>query len=154
MIQLSRDRIAYYEPALKIWHHQGNFNQGICVVLEQASNTERRLALESSLIRSYQPSLNAPWVGQLLSRSCKTFSGIGKATYRPPRTTSLTLLPAAHDLRTEVRLLIREIIRMERCNFPPLFNYRSFMKNWSRNASVKCTCINFHSRCKTAAIIS
>ena len=64
LIQLSRDRIAYYEPALKIWHHQGNFYQGICIVLQQASDTERRLALESSLIRSYQPSLNAPWVGR------------------------------------------------------------------------------------------
>ena len=68
LIQLSRDRIAYYEPALKIWHRQGNFCQGICIVLQQASDTERRLALESSLIRSYQPSLNAPWVRQLLSR--------------------------------------------------------------------------------------
>ena len=68
LIQSSRDRIAYYEPALKIWHHQGNFYQGICIVLQQASDMERRLALESSLIRSYQPILNAPWVGQLLSR--------------------------------------------------------------------------------------
>ena len=35
LIQLSRDRSAYYEPALKIWHYQGNFYQGICVVLLQ-----------------------------------------------------------------------------------------------------------------------
>ena len=68
LIQLSRDRIAYYEPALKIWHHQGNFYQGICIVLQQAPETERRMTLESSLIRNYQPFLNAPWVGQLLSR--------------------------------------------------------------------------------------
>ena len=33
--------------------------------------------------------------------------------------TSLILLPAARDLRTEVRLLIRDIVRTERCNFPP-----------------------------------
>ena len=68
LIQLSRDRIAYYEPTLKIWRHQGNFYQGVCIVVQQASDTERRLALESSLIRNYQPILNAPWVGQLLSR--------------------------------------------------------------------------------------
>ena len=91
----------------------------------------------------------------------------------PPRNTSLILLPTAHDIRTEVRLLIRSIIRVERCNFPPLhlpsdklilkkgqpltqlvFNYRSFMKNWSRNASVKCTCIGFHAKCRDTAIIS
>ena len=68
LIQLSRDRIAYYEPTLKIWHHQGNFHQGICIVLQQSSSIEHRLAFESSLIRIYQPSLNAPWVGQLLSK--------------------------------------------------------------------------------------
>ena len=50
LIQLSRDQIAYYEPALKIWHHQGNFYQGICVVLHQEPQLESRLALESSLI--------------------------------------------------------------------------------------------------------
>ena len=87
-----------------------------------------------------------------------------------PRNTSLILFPTAHDLRTEVRLLIRSIIQVERCNFPPLhlpsdklkgqpltqlvFNYRSFMKNWSRNASVKCTCIGFHAKCRDTAIIS
>ena len=38
----------------------------------------------------------------------------------PSRNTSLILLPAARDLRAEVRLLIRDIIRVERCNFPPL----------------------------------
>ena len=62
---------------------------------------------------------------------------------------------------------------MERCNFPPLhlpsdklilkkgqpltqlvFNYRSFMKNWSRNASVQCTCTGFHAKRKDIAIIS
>ena len=43
LIQWSRDRIAYYEPALKIWHHQGNFYQGVCIVLQQALDTERRL---------------------------------------------------------------------------------------------------------------
>ena len=57
LIQLSRDRVAYYEPAL---HHQGNFYQGICIVLQQSPSTEHRLAFESSLIRIYQ--LNAPWV--------------------------------------------------------------------------------------------
>ena len=270
LIQLSRDRIAYYEPALKIWHHQGNFYQGVCIVLQQTSDTERRLALESSLIRNYQPILNAPWVGQLLSRLrlhepkfvlpaptagirfvrrahrharyrhggfalssenltssseiCASLYRLGSNTkkkfeeakllrsrdtpltalylrarflkfvdepwqtrarkylqnvlrYRkgdlPPRNTSLILLPTAHDLRTEVRLLIRSIIRVERCNFPPLhlpsdklilkkgqpltqlvFNYRSFMKNWSRNASVKCTCIGFHAKCRDTAIMS
>ena len=45
LILLSRDRIAYYEPALKIWHHQGNFYQGVCIVLHPALDTERRLAL-------------------------------------------------------------------------------------------------------------
>ena len=58
LIQLSHDRIAYYEPALKIWQHQGNFYQGICVVPQQAPETERRMALESSLIRNYQPILS------------------------------------------------------------------------------------------------
>ena len=38
----------------------------------------------------------------------------------PPRNTSLILLPVAHDLRTEVRALIRAFIRVEKCNFPPL----------------------------------
>ena len=92
----------------------------------------------------------------------------------PPRNTSLILLPAAHDLRTEVQTLIRDIIRAdEKCNFPPLhlpsdklvlrkgqpltqqvFNHRSFMRNWSKNVSVKCTCTKFHSGCKGTAIIS
>ena len=35
-----------------------------------------------------------------------------------------------------------------------VFNYRSFMKNWSRTASVKCTCIQFHAKGEDAAIIS
>ena len=62
---------------------------------------------------------------------------------------------------------------MERCSFPPLhlpsdklilkkgqpltrlvFNHRSFMKNWSRPASVKCTYIEFHAKCRDTAIIS
>ena len=53
LIQLSRDRIAYYEPAFKIWRHQGNFYQGICIVLQQASSVEHRLAFESPLIRIF-----------------------------------------------------------------------------------------------------
>ena len=270
LIQLSRDRIAYYEPALKIWHHQGRVYQGICIVLQQAPDTERRMALESSLIRNYQPILNAPWVGQLLSRlrlpeakfvlpapttgirfvrkayrraryrhggsaphndkltnSADIFESLyrlGSNTKRkfeeakllrsrkssltalylrarllksldepwqtrarkclqnvlryrrgdlPPRNTAFILLPTAHDLRTEVRSFIQNIVRVERCNFPPLhfpsdkpilrkgqpltrlvFNYRSFMKNWSRSASIKCTCSDFHAKCRDTAIIS
>ena len=61
----------------------------------------------------------------------------------------------------------------KRCNFPPLhlpsdklilrkgqpltqqvFNYRSFMKNWSRTASVKCACNQSHSGYKNTAVIS
>ena len=68
LIQLSRDRIAYYKPALKIWHSQGNFYQGICVVLRQEPQSEPRLALESSLIQVYQSNLNAPRVGTILSK--------------------------------------------------------------------------------------
>ena len=270
LIQLSRDRIAYYEPALKIWHHQGKFYQGICIVLQQAPDTERRMALESPLIRNYQPILNAAWVGQLLGRlrlheakfalpaattgirfvrrahrharyryggsvphsdKLTGSSDIFESLYRlgsntrnkfedakllrsrntpltalylrarllkfldepwqtrarrclqnvlryrkgdlPPRNTAFILLPTAHDLRTEVRSFIQNIVRAERCNFPPLhlpsdklilrkgqpltrlvFNYRSFMKNWSRTTSVKCTCIDFHAKCKDTAIIS
>ena len=270
LIQLSRDRIAYYEPALKIWHHQGNFYQGICIVLIQTPETERRMALESSLIRNYQPILNAPWVGQLLSRlrlheakfvlpnpstgirfsrkaqrhgryryigsaphsdnltsSADVFESLyrlGSNTKRkfeeakllrsrntsltalylrarllkfvdepwqtrarmclqsvlryrkgdlPPRNSAFILLPAAHDLRTEVRSFIRNIIREERCNIPPLhlpsdklilrkgqpltrlvFNYRSLMRNWSRNASIKCTCANFQVKRRDTAVIS
>ena len=270
LIQLSRDRIAYYEPALKIWHHQGNFYQGICIVLQQAPETERRMTLESSLIRNYQPILNAPWVGQLLSRlrlheakfvlptpstgirfirkaqrhgryrycgsaphsdKLTSSADIFESLYRlgpntkrkfeeakllrsrntsltalylrarllkfldepwqararkclqsvlryrrgdlPPRNTAFILLPAARDLRTEVRSFIQNIVRVERCNFPPLqlpsdklilkkgqpltrlvFNYRSFMKNWSRTASVKCTCTAFQAKCRDTAIVS
>ena len=54
LIQLSRDRIAYYEPALKIWHSQGNFYQGICVVLRQEPQSESRLALEPICSQSQQ----------------------------------------------------------------------------------------------------
>ena len=275
LIQLSRDRIAYYEPALKIWHHQGNSYQGICIVLQQAPQTECRMALESSLIRNYEPILNATWVGQLLSRlrlheakfalptpstgirfirkaqrhgryrycgsaphsdkltsSADIFESLyplyrlGSNTKRkfeeakllrsrntsltalylrarllkvldepwqtrarkclqsvlryrrgdlPPRNTAFILLPAAHDLRTEVRSFIQNIVRVrvERCNFPPLhlpsdklilkkgqpltrlvFNYRSFMKNWSRTATVKCTCTDFQAKCRDTAIVS
>ena len=83
------------------------------------------------------------------------------------------LLPVAHDLRTEVRTLIRAVIRVEKHNFPPLhlpsdklvfrkgqpltqqvFNYRTFVRNWSRHTSVKCTCSKFLSRCKATAVIS
>ena len=57
LIQLSRGRIAYYEPALKVWPHQSNLYQGMCIVLKRSPGTEQRLAFESTLIR--KPNLNA-----------------------------------------------------------------------------------------------
>ena len=67
-LQLCRDRIAYFEPALKVWAFQGDFYCGIGIVLRQVSDTVDRLAWEAKYIRDFQPPLNAPWVGQLLRK--------------------------------------------------------------------------------------
>ena len=50
-IQMCGGRVAYYEnePALKVWSHQGNFYQGIGVVLHHVSVTEDRLAMGTVL---------------------------------------------------------------------------------------------------------
>ena len=156
----------------------------ICASLYRLGSNTKKKFEEAKLLRSRDTPLTAlylrarflkfvdePWQ----TRARKYLQNVLR--YRkgdlPPRNTSLILLPTAHDLRTEVRLLIRSIIRVERCNFPPLhlpsdklilkkgqpltqlvFNYRSFMKNWSRNASVKCTCVGFHAKCMDTAIIS
>ena len=157
----------------------------ICVSLYRLGSNARKQFEEAKDLRSRNTPLAALYLRARLfkfvdepwqTRARKYLQNVLR--YRkgdiPPRNTSLILLPAAHDLRTEVRLLIRDIARVERCNFPPplhlpsdklilkkgqpltqqVFNYRSFMKNWSRNASVKCTSINFRSGCKTTAIIS
>ena len=68
LIQSSRDRIAYYEPALKIWHHQGNF---LPRHLHRFAASFRYRTQDGPgvVIDSELPAhLNAPWVGQLLSR--------------------------------------------------------------------------------------
>ena len=154
-------------------------SSGVCVSLHRLGSNTKKKFEEAKLLRSRNISLTALYLRARLlkfvdepwqTRARKYLQNVLR--YRkgdiPPRNTSLILLPAAHDLRTEVRLLIRDIVRTERCNFPPLhlpsdklilkkgrpltqqvFNYRSFMKNWSRNASVKCACINFHARCAT-----
>ena len=123
------------------------------------SNTKRKFE-EAKLLRSRNTSLTAlylrarllkvldePW--QTRARKCLQSVLRYRRGDLPPRNTAFILLPAAHDLRTEVRSFIQNIVRVrvERCNFPPLhlpsdklilkkgqpltrlvFNYRSFMK--------------------------
>ena len=90
----------------------------------------------------------------------------------PPQNVPLILQPAAHDLRTEVKSLIKNIIREQKCNFPPLllpsdklilrkgqqltqlvFNYRAFMRTWTRNANVLCKCKRFQSTTQANSIV-
>ena len=139
------------------------------------SNTKRKFE-KAKLLRSRNTSLTALYLRARLlkfldepwqTRARKYWQNVLR--YRrgdlPPRNTAFILLPTAHDLRTEVRSFIQNIVRVERCNFPPLhlpsdklilrkgqpltrlvFNYRSFMKNW--------TCSGFHAKCRDTAIIS
>ena len=67
-LQLCRHRIAYFEPALKVWACQGDFYCGIGIVLRHVEDTGDRLAWEAKYIRDFQPPLNTSWVGQLLSK--------------------------------------------------------------------------------------
>ena len=136
------------------------------------SNTKRKFE-KAKLLRSRNTSLTAlylrarllkfldePW--QTRARKCLQNVLRYRRGDLPPRNTAFILLPTAHDLRTEVRSFIQNIVRVERCNFPPLhlpsdklilrkgqpltrlvFNYRSFMKNWSRSASTNAPAVAF-----------
>ena len=71
-----------------------------------------------------------------------------------------------------MKLLIRSILRQQKYNFPPLhlpsdklvlrrgqqltqlvFNYRAFMRTWTRNANVPCKCKMFQSTTQASSIV-
>ena len=66
-IQRCRNKLAFYEPAFKVWRRKRNFYQGVTLVLCQVTELPDRLATETALIRSFRPDLNHPFVLQTLS---------------------------------------------------------------------------------------
>ena len=67
-IQRSHNKLAFYEPAIKVWHRKRNFYQGVTLVLCQVAELPDRSATETALIRSFHPDLNHPFVSQILSQ--------------------------------------------------------------------------------------
>ena len=67
-IQYSRGRLAYFEPALKVWYKERSFYSTISLVLFANDDDHDRLAREAALIRTFRPELNHPWVTQVLRR--------------------------------------------------------------------------------------
>ena len=62
------NKLAFYEPAIKVWHRKRNFYHGVTLVLCQVAELPDRLATETALIRSLRPDLNHPFVSQTLSQ--------------------------------------------------------------------------------------
>ena len=75
--QLAQDKLAYYEPALKVWAVQDNFFQFIGFPLAHAE-PDKLLALETAYQRTYGRQYNWPWVNPLLKRL-----RIGRQPYGP-----------------------------------------------------------------------
>ena len=67
-IQRCRNKLAFYELAIKVWHRKRSFYQGVTLVLSQVAELPDRLATETALIRSFRPDLNHPFVLQTLNR--------------------------------------------------------------------------------------
>ena len=67
-IQRCHNKLAFYEPAIKVWHRKRNFYHGVTLVLCQVAELPDRLATETALIRSLRPDLNHPFVSQTLSQ--------------------------------------------------------------------------------------
>ena len=67
-IQRCRNKLAFYEPAIKVWHRKGNYYHGVTLVLCHVAELPDRLATETALIRSLRPDLNHPFVLQTLSQ--------------------------------------------------------------------------------------
>ena len=155
----------------------------VCLSLYRLGSNTRQKFEESKLLRSNKVPLAAPYLRARLlkfidepwrSRAQRQLHSVLRFRKGdlPPQNVPLILQPAAHDLRTEVQLLIRNILRQQECNFPPLhlpsdktvlrrgqqltqlvFNYRSFMQTWSRNANVLCKCRMFQANAQANSIV-
>ena len=67
-IQLSRKKLSYYEPALRVYHKQRDFYRGIMLALYHEPDRLALLAMEAALIQDVRPELNHPWVLDTLKR--------------------------------------------------------------------------------------
>ena len=142
----------------------------VCLSLYRLGSNTCQKFEESKLLRSNKVSLAAlylrvrflkfidePWRGRA-QRQLQSVLRFRKGDL-PPQNVPLILQPAAHDLRAEVKVLIRSLLRYQKYNFPPLhlpsdklvlrrgkqltqlvFNYRAFMRTWTRNTMVQCKC--------------
>ena len=173
----------YRHVAVAVNQHTLADSTEVCRSLYRLGSNTRQKFEESKLLRSNRVPLAAlylrarllkfidePWRGRA-QRQLQSVLRFRKGDL-PPQNVPLILQPAAHDLRTEVKLLIRSILRQQKYNFPPLhlpsdksvlrrgqqltqlvFNYRAFMRSWTRSANVPCKCKMFQSTTQASSIV-
>ena len=67
-IQLARQKLSHYEPALKVFLRQRDFYKGVLIALHHEPDGLTLLATEAAMIREVRPQLNYPWVQDVLKR--------------------------------------------------------------------------------------
>lgn len=55
--KLDNQTLAFYEPALKLWHKQGSFHQEVIIPV-QATSPENLFVMETALQKEFKPVYN------------------------------------------------------------------------------------------------
>ena len=75
--QLETDRLAYFEPALKLWHHFQDFHE-FAIFPVKHCDVHQLQSEESSLQYVLRPEYNSPWINPRLKKA-----RVGKQLYGP-----------------------------------------------------------------------
>lgn len=78
--QLETDRLAYFEPALKLWHHYQDFHEFAFFPVKRC-DVHQLQSEETSLQYVLRPEYNWPWINPRLKKA-----RVGKQLYGPTAT--------------------------------------------------------------------
>jgi hypothetical protein len=74
---LETDRLAYFEPALKLWHHYQNFHE-FAIFPVKSCDVHQLQSEKTSLQYVLRPEYNSPWINPRLKKA-----RVGKQLYGP-----------------------------------------------------------------------